>query len=116
MLSMNMTQQAGGIASLQMTRAHYAARAGLEWAARTVRDSGDCSANGTTFTPQQRIGGETGPGQFTLTFEDCTATAVSESNRSYQVFNIEVTARSNGLTASQPGYAERTLMATVTSN
>ncbi len=90
-------------------RAHYGARAGLEWALHAIVNAGgaglDCAPGTTTFT----LGGGALAG-FDVSV-GCTVQTVDEGSGSFQLYQLRSTA-STGAVGS-PDRASRTLVATV---
>ena len=91
------------------SRAHYGARAGLEWALHAIVNAGgaglDCGPGTTTFT----LGGGALAG-FDVSVE-CTVQAVTEGAASYQLYQLRSTASTG--TVGSADRASRTLVATV---
>jgi Tfp pilus assembly protein PilX len=96
-------QHVGSALSLQTARAEFAARSGLDWAVWYLRSNHTCPPNNTAFDVEQ----------FRVRVSDCAAVAVSEGGDSYQVFDITVQAQSRGLSFGEPGYAARSLRASL---
>ena len=95
-------QHTGTVLSLQSARALAAADSGIDWGIWYVRSNNAC-AGSANFSV----------GQFTVVQDNCTSTAVTEGVTSYNIFELQFTASSSGLTFGDPAYASRTLYATV---
>ena len=95
-------QHSGTLLSLQSARALAAAESGIEWGIWFVRNNDTCAGT-TSFSV----------GQFTVSQDNCIATAVTEGTTAYNIFELQFTASSTGLTFGDPAYASRTLYATV---
>lgn len=95
-------QHTGTALSLQSARALAAAESGIDWGIWYVRTNNAC-AGATSFTV----------GQFTVVQSGCSASAVTEGVTAYNIFQLQFTASSTGLSFGDPAYASRTLHATV---
>lgn len=93
--------------SLMGARATAAAHSGIEWAAARVIADGACFSSGTQFG----LDG-TALNGFSVAVE-CSAQAITEGARSYQIFNLSATAR-YGAEGSEDYYRRR-LTATIAS-
>lgn len=112
MLNMSNTQHLTSAQDMQGSRAYRAARAGLEWAAATLCNGGDCSAP-LTACPAATTTLDTAPDGFTVVVT-CVANTYNEAgptgNISRPVFWITATASNGGVVGSL-GYVERSLNA-----
>lgn len=99
MTSLNTMQHAGTSLSLQSHRAFYSAQSGLEWFAWYTKTNNSCPASGTNFTILN----------FTITINSCTATAITEGSKNYNIFDTEITASTTGATLGDNEFASRTL-------
>ena len=90
-------------------RAHYGARAGLEWALHAIVNGAgaglDCGPGTTSFT----LGGGALAG-FDVSVE-CAVQTVTEGSRTYQLYQLRSTASAGAV--GSPDRASRTLIATV---
>ncbi|MEM7210203.1 MAG: hypothetical protein AAF434_20445 [Pseudomonadota bacterium] len=103
--SISVLQHNGAALSMQSARALAAASAGVEWGIWFVRTNDHCETNpaNSSFTV----------GQFTVSQTLCDDISVTEGVTTYTVYELEFTASSTGLSFGDPGYASRTLYATV---
>ncbi len=100
--SITVFQHTGTTLSVQTARAHAAAASGIEWGIWYVRTNDVC-AGATSFTI----------GQFTVTQDSCSATAVTEGTSTYNVFDLQYTASSTGSSFGNNGFASRSRRAMV---
>jgi len=105
-------QHATGAASVQGTRAVFAAQSGLEWAIRDAAHNGAGSLNcgGAPPAPFTLSGGSLAG--FQVRVLECIATPVTEGAVSYNVYNLTVRASRGNVGSAD--YTSRTIRATVT--
>jgi MSHA biogenesis protein MshP len=101
MMTFSNTQQLTSAQDVQGSRAYWAARAGLEWAATLTKSGGACPAASTTFDVDS---GAT----FALTVT-CSMLSYSEGPATVNVFSLNAVARQG--TVGSPGYVERSVSA-----
>jgi MSHA biogenesis protein MshP len=105
MVGISGTQHFTTLHALQGVRAYHAARSGVEWGIGDAINNGNC-ATGTILS-----GGDLDGFRVEV---DCTSTMHRETGNSYNIYDITAFAQTNSPAFGQPGYAARTIGATVT--
>lgn len=105
MVGISGTQHFTTLHALQGARAYHAARSGVEWGIGDAINNGNC-ATGTILS-----GGDLHGFRVQV---DCTSTMHQETGIAYNVYDITAFAQTNSPAFGQPGYAARTIGATVT--
>jgi MSHA biogenesis protein MshP len=101
MLTMSSSQQITSAQDIQGTRAYWAAKAGIQWAASQVQSPAvACPAASTTFA----LDG------FNVTVA-CTAKSYAEGTSTKIIYWVESTAKSTTGSVGQVGYTERVVNA-----
>lgn len=103
LVSLSTTQAFTSLLAVQSARAHYAARAGLDWGAYRALNGGACNGN---------IAVDAGSGATFIVTVACTAdTAYGEASDTVQLWRITATAVRG--TATNPDFVSRRMQMTV---
>jgi MSHA biogenesis protein MshP len=111
-------QQQSSALDVLGSRAYQASRAGIEWGAFQVLQSGvagtafasACQTGGALPQPPQPLGNTLAP--FTVSV-GCSATSHVESGNTLWVYNINSVARTTGMSAGSPNYVERQIQVAI---
>lgn len=107
MVSISGTQHFTALYAAQGAKAFHAARAGVDWGISSAISGGACPANTTINTFAGGLSGF----QAAVT---CTATSHTEKGITFNVYVIQATGQTTSPPYGTPGFASRTITATVT--
>lgn len=110
MVTISTTQHYTALYGLQGARAYQAAEAGLEWGAyRVINDHVCFTPNPGTFN----VNSGAFAGGYSVSVQ-CSITSHQEKSDIFNIFRLTATGQTQSPTYGQPGFASRTITATVT--